>query len=285
MKAGNVLRTLTAGACAFAMLPLAMLLVMSFSGQSFVSFPPDEWSTDWWRMAMENDKYRSAAWLSSWTALVSAMLAIAIAVPTSLCLVRFKPPGAKVLASLTFLPLIIPQFVIGISLIDLLYSWEMPLAPVGTIIAATLIATPFAVSLISANLAGIPLSLEVASQGLGASRWMTARRVLLPQMMPSLVASFVLTFLIAFEVLDAALFLTTPEAKTLPVRIFEDLQFQLTPLPIAASAILLCTTAALFLILEKIVGVLGALVPDLDFREPRRREMVTQSKGNAHEES
>jgi putative spermidine/putrescine transport system permease protein len=262
MRIGWSVRVYVVVLCVLSLAPIVMLLLISFTGQQYTGFPPQGYGVHWWSEAFSDSTYRDAFIFSVLTALTSAVIATCLATLAAFGIVRHPGGGVKVLATLAFAPLLIPQFVIGISLIDLLTNINVALAPAGIVIGGVLIGTPFATRLVMSNLSAIPDSFEKASSGLGASRLYTVRRVLLPQMAPGIVAAFIMSFIVAFDELDLAIFLVVPGRVTLPVQIFNDIQLSSSPLPIAASALLLCLGVVIMVVLDRAIGVMRVLIPE-----------------------
>jgi putative spermidine/putrescine transport system permease protein len=261
MRVGWTLRLYVAIVCLLSLAPIVMLLLISFTGQQYAGFPPQSYGVQWWVAAFHASDYRDAFVFSVLTALTSALIATLVASLAAFGIVRHPRGGVKALATVAFAPLLIPQFVIGISLIDLLTSLNISLAPAGIVIGGILIGIPFATRLVMSNLTAIPDTLEKASSGLGASRWYTIRRVMLPQMAPGIAAAFIMSFVVAFDELDVAIFLILPGRVTMPVQIFNDIQLSSSPLPLAASAMLLCVGVVIMLVLDRTIGILRVLVP------------------------
>jgi putative spermidine/putrescine transport system permease protein len=261
MKAGWSLKAYVVILCLLSLTPIVILLLISFTGQQYAGFPPQSYGVSWWNQAIHDTDYRNAFIFSAVTAAISAVIATLIATLASFGLVRHSGRGVSVIGTIAFAPLLIPQFVIGISLINLLTGLGVALAPAGIIIGGILIGTPFATRLVMSNLAAIPDSFEKASSGLGASRAYTIRRVLLPQIAPGILAAFIMAFVVAFDELDLAIFLVLPGKITLPVQIFNDIQLSSSPLPIAASGLLLVVGALIMVLLDRTMGILRVLVP------------------------
>jgi ABC-type spermidine/putrescine transport system permease subunit II len=91
------------------------------------------------------------------------------------------------------------------------------------------LALPVATLILAASLRGIDPSLLRAANSLGASTWQVFCGVTLPMALHGILAAAAFSFLIAFDELLIALFLTTPSLQTLPVRLYQAVQFELTP--------------------------------------------------------
>jgi len=112
----------------------------------------------------------------------------------------------------------------------------------GLILAHTIIACPYVIIVISATLRGFDLSLEKASQSLGASPLQTIFRITLPLIRPGMVSAAVIAFVISFDETVIAIFISGTKAITLPKRMWDSLVFEMEPsLPAISTMILLCT--------------------------------------------
>jgi putative spermidine/putrescine transport system permease protein len=262
LRVGWALRAYVLLVCCLSLFPIAVILLISFTGQRYTAFPPARYGLNWWQQALASSTYQTDFVYSCATATVAAVIVTAVSCLAAFSIVRHPANDTRALSAIAFIPLLIPQFVIGIALIDLLTTVQFPIAPAGVIIGGVLLGIPFATRLIMSNLTAVPRNLELASAGLGASRFYTWRRVLLPQLAPGLMAAFIFSFIVAFDELDVAIFLVVPNMTTLPVQIFQDVQESSSPLPVAGSALLLIVAVALVVVLDRVFGILKVLVPE-----------------------
>jgi sulfate/thiosulfate transport system permease protein len=121
-------------------------------------------------------------------------------------LVRYRFPGRRILDAIVDIPFALPTAVAGIALTSLyapagwIGGWLAPLGirvaftPLGIFIALVFIGLPFVVRTVQPVLEDLNTELEEASASLGAGRWMTVRRVVLPSVMPALLTGFTLAF-------------------------------------------------------------------------------------------
>jgi putative spermidine/putrescine transport system permease protein len=148
--------------------------------------------------------------------------------------------------------LLAPQIVPGIVVAVAIYATFLPLQLNGTmfgfIVAHAAIAVPFAVICISTSLAGFDRTLEAASVSLGATPWTTFWRVTFPLLFPGIAAAFVFAFVSSFEEVVIAIFLQTPDLRTLPVQMYESITLQIDPTIAAASSLIVGLTTAILLL-------------------------------------
>jgi sulfate transport system permease protein len=148
----------------------------------------------------------NAIWLSTWTAFVAAVINVPFGVLVAWVMVRYRFPGRKFLDAAVDLPFALPTAVAGIAL-TALYSpngwvgayldrWGIKAAytPVGIVIALTFIGLPFVVRTVQPLMEDIDKEVEEAAATLGASRFQTVRRVLLPALLPAIITGFALAF-------------------------------------------------------------------------------------------
>ena len=144
--------------------------------------------------------------LSFSTALLAALINVVFGLLLAWCLVRYSFPGKKIVDALVDLPFALPTAVAGIAL-TALYSkngWvgqylekigiEVAYTPIGITIALIFIGIPFVVRTVQPVLADIETELEEAASALGANRWQTITKVILPILLPALLTGFALAF-------------------------------------------------------------------------------------------
>jgi ABC-type spermidine/putrescine transport system permease subunit II len=116
------------------------------------------------------------------------------------------------------------------------------LLPLGFVLVHSLLAIPFVVVIIGAALRGVNPTFEHAAMSLGAGRLTMLRRVVLPQVLPAVVSSAFFAFLISFDELIIAIFLSTPQVRTLPKRLWDGVLQEVDPTIAAVSTLLVVVT-------------------------------------------
>jgi sulfate transport system permease protein len=159
-----------------------------------------------WLRAIHDQRVQAALKLSFGAALVAALLALVTGAIVAWVLVRYRFPGRRVLDALVDLPFALPTAVAGIAL-TAIYSgngWvgrfaeaaglKIAYTPIGIVIALVFIGLPFAVRTVQPVLEALGHEQEEAAASLGASRFTTLRRVILPELLPALLTGFSLAF-------------------------------------------------------------------------------------------
>ncbi|HEY0505536.1 MAG TPA: sulfate ABC transporter permease subunit CysT [Lysobacter sp.] len=159
-----------------------------------------------WLRAIQDPRVQAALKLSFGASLVAALLASLAGALVAWVVVRYRFPGRRLLDALVDLPFALPTAVAGIAL-TAIYSqngwvgrWLEPAgfkiayAPAGIVIALVFIGLPFAVRTVQPVLEALGREQEEAAASLGASRFTTLRRVILPELLPALLTGFSLAF-------------------------------------------------------------------------------------------
>jgi putative spermidine/putrescine transport system permease protein len=240
----------------FMLLPLAVVLMASFTAESFVRFPPHAYGLRWYEAAFENAYFTGGFIFSievaTFVALVSGIMGIAAA----LVLTRYRFRGRDAVLSALMMPLALPHIVLAIALLQLFATLSVPSSPYGLVAGHLLITAPYVLRLTMASLAGIDRQIETASASLGATPWQTLRLVLLPMIAPGAVAGILFAFLISFDEVTISLFTALPDRTTLPAQIFGFASQGSDPIVTAVSGVMILFAAGLVIIVERYFGVL-----------------------------
>ncbi|MEU9546023.1 ABC transporter permease [Streptomyces mirabilis] len=229
--------------------PTLIVLPVAFTGSRYITFPPGQLSTD-----AVTGFFRDQAWMAALSAsLQAAGVAVAIAVAiggtAAVALHGRTFPGKAAVTGLLLAPMIVPAVVMALAF----YQFFISLGMVGTVLpiglAHAVIAVPYAFLTVRASLAGLNPALVRSASSLGAGAFSVMRFVYLPVVRPGLVAGALFAFSVSIDETVIALFLQSPDATTLPVKMFTDIQYNLTP-KIAVSSAMLVTVATLGLLVQ-----------------------------------
>jgi spermidine/putrescine transport system permease protein len=244
---------------AFLYIPVLLLPLFSFNDSLFIAFPLTGFTTKWYAALAEDEDMRTALWNTFKVGGAASLLSTLLGLLAAKALSRGLP-GGRVLLGFSTLPLFIPDIVLGIALLILMTSLDLPLSLMSVVIGHVLICLPFAIAVLMSRFEGFDASLEEASRDLGESAWMTFWRVTFPLVLPGIVASLLLTFIVSFDDFLIAFFLCGTDT-TLPVYIWGELRFPYKlPNVLALGAAILIASTALVAFAEWIrrVGLSGA---------------------------
>lgn len=241
---------------AFMLAPLVVIMVVSFTAEDYVRFPPREFGARWYVAAFHNHYFREGLLFSLQVATLVAALAAVLGVLSALILVRYDFPGRATILSVLLMPVAIPHIVIAIALLQFLAVLGLPSAPTGIVAGHLLISLPFVLRMTMTSVVALDPSIERASQSLGASAFQTLRFVTLPMIAPGAVAGTLFAFLISFDEVTISLFLALPGHTSLPAEIFNFASQGSDPVITAVSGAMILFTLVLMLLIERFYGVL-----------------------------
>lgn len=239
---------------AFLYLPIALVIVYSFNESRLVTVWSG-FSLKWWQALFANEAMLDAAWLSLRIALVSASGAALLGLAAGYALVRApRFPGRTLFGSLVVAPMVMPEVVMGISMLLLFVGSEQlfggPDRGFLTIaIAHTTFSIAFVAIVVQARLTDFDRALEEAAMDLGATPWVTFRTITLPLIAPAVGSGWLLAFTLSLDDLILTQFVAGAQSQTLPMRVYSSVRLGVDP-QINVLATIVVTVAACALILS-----------------------------------
>ncbi|WP_435171271.1 ABC transporter permease [Falsirhodobacter sp. 1013] len=230
---------------AYLVIPTVVIIPLSFSSESFLSFPPKGFSWRWYETFFSTIDYHYAIGNSLKIGIPSAALASLCGTLAALAMARANLPWPKVLAMMMIAPIILPQIVLALGLYPLMVKVGLQGTLLGIVLAHAVVAMPLVFISVSASLRGCPEQLEQAAATLGANGWNTFWHVTFPLIHPGILVGFIFAFTFSFDELILSMFLTSSTTRTMPRLLWEQLNFQMTPVITAASVTLLVCTVVL----------------------------------------
>ncbi|MFF7928067.1 ABC transporter permease [Streptomyces mirabilis] len=233
----------------FLVVPTLIVLPMAFTGSRYITFPPQQLSSEAVTGFFGDQAWMSALSASLQAAGVAVVIAVLLGGTAAVALHGRAFPGKAAITGLLLAPMIVPAVVLALSF----YQFFISVGMVGTVLpiglAHAVIAVPYAFLTVRASLAGLNPALVRSASSLGAGAFSVMRFVYLPVIRPGLVAGALFAFSVSIDETVIALFLQSPNATTLPVKMFTDIQYNLTP-KIAVSSAMLVTVATLGLLVQ-----------------------------------
>ena len=166
------------------------------------------------------DQMLAALRTSLTVALFTTTISTVIGTATAIALARFRFRGRGFYNGFLMLPMMMPDIVLGIGLLIFFVTIGMNLSMLTIIIGHCTFLTSYVFIIVQARMAGLDPALEEASADLGASEWVTLRKVLLPQLAPGILGGALLAFVISMDDLVITYFVAGTGDTTLPVFIF-----------------------------------------------------------------
>ena len=197
----------------------------------------------WFCVLFQNDDVIAAAGNTLKIALTSALVSTIIGTLAALALQRYKFRLKSFSELSLYIPIVIPEIVMGISLLVLfsaIFTWlnstlgltgdaRLGLGPLTVILAHIAFSVPFVVLVVRARLHSFDKSVEEAAMDLGANEWQTFRRVTLPLIMPGVLSGAMLAFTLSLDDFIITFFTNGPGSTTLPIYVYGLLRRIVTP--------------------------------------------------------
>ena len=245
----------------FLLLPVVLVIWISFFSQELIAFPPKGYSLIWYQNILEQKNFKDAFILSFQIAMAATAISMIIGLLASIGLTRFKLPGSNTLQNLFLSPLVVPAIIAGMAMyiffirVQRMIGIELVPSFLMLILAHAVITIPWTVRLITAGLIGINEEFEEAAMDLGASKFSAFWRVTLPIIRPSILAAGIFAFIFSFGNLEVSLMLVSPGETTIPIEIVNYVFWKMDPTIAAVATVKIAITAALMFIADRIVGL------------------------------
>lgn len=239
----------------FLLAPLIVVVGASVTTSSFLEFPPRGFSLKWFDEVLGEEVWMTTLLASVKLALVSMALATLVGVPCSVALARGRFRGQALIAAFVLSPLMVPSIVLAISLLVIYSRTGIGLPFWRLALAHGVLTAPYLIRTLTAALEQVDPYLEEAARNLGATPVGAWLRVVLPTVRPALLAAMFFAFIMSFDELVVALFLSGPRLTTLPMQIYGEIQYNLSPAIAAVSTLLIVLTVAGVLLIERVLGV------------------------------
>lgn len=191
---------------AYLVFPIAVMIVYSFNkvttGLPQVSFAWNGFTTQWYQQWSGVPQLTAAFWLSIRVAIAATILSTVVGTLLALALVRYQPPrfrGKGFVEQVMFLIIAVPEIVLGASMLGLFVTLNVARGFTTLLLAHVAFSIAFVAVTVRARMAGFDRSLEEAAQDLGASAWVTFRKITLPLIRPGVLAGALMAFALSID--------------------------------------------------------------------------------------
>jgi len=218
----------------FLYLPIAALVIYSFNNSPL----PTRWggfTLKWYVLLTQDREMIASLWLSLKIAFFTACGSVLLGTAAAFSLVKYRRfSGRTLFAGMVSAPLVMPEVIVGLSLLLMLVSMQrwlgFPARGALTIgLGHLLIGLAYATVVIRARLQDMNPQLEEAAMDLGARPAQVFRLITLPLITPSLLSAWLLTFTLSLDDVVLSAFLSGPGATTMPLVIFSRARLGLNP--------------------------------------------------------
>jgi|TARA_B100000767_G_C19777873_1_gene543791 putative spermidine/putrescine transport system permease protein len=224
--------------------PLIILVIQSFTAESYLAFPPPSYGIRWYKEVLTSEDWLNSISLSLIIAAVVTPLSLVLGTMAAFALDRGPKKLKHGLQTIMIAPMVLPHIVLGLGLFKMALQLDIDDSMLAYIPAHLTITIPFVIISVGASLQTFEVSLEEAARSLGASRFWAVWYITLPIIRPALIAGSIFSFIISFDEFIITFFLTTFQ-RTLPIEMFSTLMYQVKPSIAAVSTLTLAVTAFL----------------------------------------
>lgn len=221
--------------------PILVLVVFSFN-QSKLNATWTGFTLSWYAKLIHDRPILEALRNTIVVALVSTAASTVIGTAAALAMHRYTFRGKRLLEAVLYIPIVIPEIVMGVSLLALYVLLHFRLGLPTIIIAHIAFSISFVTVTVRARLHGFNRQLEEAAMDLGADEWTTFRQVTFPLILPGVLSGALLALTLSLDDFIITFFTAGPGSTTLPLRIYSMLKLAVTPEINALSTVMLAAT-------------------------------------------
>jgi putative spermidine/putrescine transport system permease protein len=234
----------------FLIAPILVIMPLSFSSEPWFTYPLPGVSLRWYQDLIYDDRWRLAIQNSVIVAIFSTLIATTLGTIAALGLSRGNVPFSGLIMSVLISPMIVPVVIVAVAMFFGFASVGLNNSYIGLILAHAVLGTPFVIITVTATLAGFDRSLARAAASLGAPPITTFRLVTMPMIAPGIISGALFAFITSWDEVVVALFLSSPEQRTLPKQMFSGIREQISPTITAAATCLVILAALLMAVME-----------------------------------
>jgi putative spermidine/putrescine transport system permease protein len=223
---------------AYLILPIIIIVPMSFSSTRFLTFPPPELSTRWYEAYFGSPAWMQATRISLGAATLSALIATPAGVAAAYAISNSRLWIMRAIQLVLLLPLIVPIIIVAVGVFFVYAQVGLLSTFPGLVLADVMLGLPYVVTAAAAGLRDFDRAQEMAARSLGMDRLRSFLIVTLPQIRASVISGAVFAFITALDETIVALFISGGQYQTLTKRMFTSLRDEIDPTIAAISALL-----------------------------------------------
>ncbi|MFL0247299.1 extracellular solute-binding protein [Candidatus Clostridium stratigraminis] len=235
----------------FLYLPIIVLVIFSFNNSKFNAVWTG-FTLKWYKSLLTDYSILAALKNSLIVAVVSSLVSVIIGTITAVGMYKYKFKGKGVLDGLLYVPVVIPEIVMGIALLAFFSQAKINLGLGTLIIAHITFSISYVVIVVRARLDGFDRAVEEAAMDLGADSLTTFFKITLPMIMPGVVAGGMMAFTLSLDDVIISFFVAGSRITTLPLQVYSMVKFGVTPEINALSTILMIFTLAIVIFSDKL---------------------------------
>ena len=208
--------------------PIILLIIYSFNNSTY-SLLWHGFTLDWYKQLGDDSDLTVVALHSLEVGVLAASFATLIGTIAATCLYRYRFFGKHLLHGLLFVLIVSPDIVMGISLLILFFLLHMRLGFWTLLLSHITFCIPFVAVTVYSRLTGLDKNIFEAARDLGATDFMSFRRIIIPMLWPAILAGWLLSFTLSLDDVIISFFVTGPDFQILPLYIYSLVRIGLKP--------------------------------------------------------
>lgn len=212
----------------FLFLPIFVIILFSFN-TSELNIVFEGFTLKWYQTLFSNTELIEALKNTLLIAVLSTVISTILGTISSYALKRYDFPLKKLVEKLIYIPIVIPEIVLGISLLCVYTLMKLDLGFFTILLAHICFSTPFVIINVNSVLEGIDKNVEEAASDLGANKIVTFFQVIVPLLMPGIISGAELAFTLSLDDVVISYFTAGPGSNTLPLYIYSIIKTGVTP--------------------------------------------------------
>lgn len=238
----------------FLLIPILVIIPLSFSEGSLLLYPMPGLSLRWYEALFNSEDWIRATRNSFIVAPLSTIIATVLGTMAAMGLQRASFIGKSLLMGMLISPMIVPLVVVGVGVYLFFAPYGLTNSYMGLVLTHAALGSPFVLTTVLATLQGFDSNLVRAAYSLGANPLRAFFTVTLPIIAPGVIAGALFAFITSFDEVITTLFLAGPQQVTLPRQMFTGIRENISPIIAAIATILIVFSTALLLTLEWLRG-------------------------------
>lgn len=234
----------------FLIAPVFVIIPLSFSSGSFLTYPLPGFSFRWYEEIFSAGPWMDSLKNSLIVAPLATLLAMTFGTLAAVGLNRADFPGKGLILALLISPMVVPLVIVAVGMYFFFAQVGLLNSYTGLVLAHTVLGVPFVVITVNATLQGFDFNQMRAGASLGANPVRVFFTVVLPQIVPGMVSGGLFAFATSFDEVVVALFIASPTERTLPIQMFSGIRENISPAIAAMATILILLSTLLLITME-----------------------------------
>ena len=255
MKKGKSLLLITVLVYIFLIGPLLVIVSASFSDTTYLKFPGEGFTLEWYAQIMKIKAFGAAARMSVFIALAATLFALILGLPAAYALNRYRFSGKEALKAMFLSPVLIPCIVLGFVMLRYIVNrYHLPTVP-SLLIGHTLLSIPYIMRVVTSSLANFDFATEEAAMILGATQGYTFFHIVLPNIKSGIASACIMAIINSFNNVSLSAFLTSAGVSTLPIEMMAYVEYHFDPTIAALATLMMAITLGVMLLIERTLGL------------------------------